>query len=253
MQNQFIMKRINYVCLLSMLFTLLYSCESKVPELETSEAKEVFTIGEVQNSASKKGGLTPNCGIFGPLCASPNQSITFTYFSPDLNPAITWTVTGVDVSIASGQGTHTVTINLGGNFSGGSISVIGVGPANCSAGQNILLCGTTPVGCTTYHVGILDEYIDGTQSGANFVYLHAGGNFPVGTTYAWEIKRQDGSIQLYSASTTMPRLVSASINNRITQATVTASYLSCTRTVTNIFNCAIPNSDINGYLFPECY
>lgn len=104
----------------------------------------------------------------------------------------------------------------------------------------------------SYALSILDEYIDGTQGGANFVYLKAGGNYPSGTTYAWEVKRQDGSIESYPASTSNPRLVSASINNRITEATVTAVYGSCGATVTKVFNCAIPHADENGNLFPEC-
>ena len=47
-------------------------------------------------------------------------------------------------------------------------------------------------------------------------------------------------------------MVSASINNRITRATVTAQFGGCEKTVTNTFTCPIPNSDINGNLFPEC-
>ncbi len=104
-----------------------------------------------------------------------------------------------------------------------------------------------------YVLGILDEYLDGTQSGANFVYLNAGGNFPLGTTYTWTIKRQDGSTQYYPASTSNPRRVSASISNRITRATVTAEYSGCQKTVIKTFLCAIPNEDANGNLFPECY
>jgi len=155
-----------------------------------------------------------------------------------------------NISIINGQGTNTATFYFGSNFSGGNISVIGVGPSNCYVERNILLCGPGPSECTTYSLGILDEYIDGTQSGANFVYLQAGGNFPSGTTYAWTIKRQNGSIQNYSASTSNPRQVSASISNKITEATVTASYQDCTRTVSKVFNCAIPDMDENGHF--EC-
>jgi len=189
--------------------------------------------------------LPLDCGVAGPKCAYPNQTLTYTYSSPDINPSITWT-------IASGQGTNTVTLTFGSDFSGGTISVVGVGPVNCTVTRNILLCGITPIDCTTYSLGILDEYLDGTQSGVDIVYLHAGGNFPSGTTYAWIIKRQNGSTQFYSASTSNPRQVVASINNRITQSTVTAEYEDCIKTVTKTFMCAIPNAGINGILFPEC-
>ncbi len=117
---------------------------------------------------------------------------------------------------------------------------------NCNNG--IIVIGNA----CNYSLGILDEYLDGTQSGSNIVYLQASGNFPNGTSYSWTITRQDGSTQFYSASTQNPRMVSASINNRITKATVTATYQNCTKTVTKIFRCAIPNADINGELFPEC-
>lgn len=248
------MTKVCYLLVLSILFAFLSSCDSDTSELENMEAREVFTIGETKNADSQKGIviLPLDCGVTGPICAYPNQTLTYTYSSPDINPAITWTVDSGSITIVSGQGTNTVTFNFGSDFSGGTITVVGVGPLNCTVTINILSCGIPPVDCTTYSLGILDEYLDGTQGGADIVYLHAGGNFPAGTTYAWTIKRQDGSTQFYSASTSNPRQVVASINNRITQATVTAEFEDCTRTVTNTFICAIPNADINGNLFPEC-
>jgi len=247
------MKKINYL-LLSILFTFLYSCDSDSSDLENIQTNEVFTIGETINSDSERGILILplDCGVTGPKCAYPNQTLTYTYSSPDMNPSITWTVDSGNITIASGQGTNTVTFSFGINFSGGTISVVGVGPLNCTVTRNILSCGIPPIDCTTYSLAILDEYLDGTHSGADVVYLHAGGNFPSGTTYAWTIKRQNGSTQLYSASTSNPRQVAASIDNRITQATVTAEYEDCIKTVTKTFMCAIPNDDINGILFPEC-
>jgi hypothetical protein len=254
------MKKINYL-ILSVILSLTFSCETDNSELETIQSEEVFVIGEIGNSSAKssrnqenkfnKKGLT-DCGTSGPLCAFQNQTLSYTYFTPDINPSITWTVNSGNISIISGQGTNTVTLATGSNFNGGQISVEGVGPIGCISTRNILLCGRpNPDGCD-YFLGINDEYIDGTQSGADFVYLNAGGNFPNGTTYEWEIRRQNGTIQFYSPSTSNPRLVSASINNRITRATVTAKFEDCEKTVTKTFQCAIPNADINGDLFPEC-
>ena len=254
------MKKINYLILFVVL-SLTFSCEEDNSELETIQSEEIFVIGEIGNTNNQsshnqknklnKIGLT-DCGTSGPLCAFPNQTLTYTYSTPDINPSITWTVNSGSISIISGQGTNTVTFVTGSNFNGGQISVEGVGPIGCISTRNILLCGGPNPDVCNYILGINDEYIDGTQSGANVVYLNAGGNFPNGTTYEWEIRRQNGTIQFYSPSTSNPRLVSASINNRITRATVTAKFEGCEKTVTKTFMCAIPNADINGNLFPEC-
>ena len=254
----------NHFLILLSIIIIIFSCETDNSEFETQQSQEIFVIGEIGNSTAKnnknqKEGLNnrkldrvEDCGTSGPLCAFPNQTITYTYFTPDLNPNITWTVNSGDISIVSGQGTNTITLLTGNNFNGGQVSVVGVGPIGCTSTRNILLCGGPNPNDCNYFLAILDEYIDGTQSGANYVYLLANGNFPSGTTYSWEIRRQNGTIQFYSPSTSNPRLVSASINNRITQATVTAKFEDCEKTVTKIFQCAIPNADINGNLFPEC-
>lgn len=253
------MKKNNYLILLVVL-TMIFSCETDNSEFENTQSEEIFTIGEIKSSNAKSsrgnqigiGIDLLDCAIVGPKCASKNQTLSYTYFSPDINPTIIWTVDS-NISIISGQGTNTLTIATGNNFNGGHISVEGVGPINCVASRNIPLCGDpVPVDDCEYSLGILDEYIDGTQSGANVVYLNAGGNFPTGTTYEWEIRRQDGTTQFYSPSTSNPRLISASINNRIIRATVTAKFEDCEKTETETFMCAIPNVDINGNLFPEC-
>ena len=259
------MKKINYL-ILSIILSFTLSCETDSSEIDPAQSENVLVIGEVKNSINEdtnsssreiqndKRGFLTRCATNGPECGLPGQILTYTLNTPDIVTVINWNVTS-GISIISGQGTNTVTISLDSNFSGGQISVdfnssICVSPM----ARNILLCGPGPGpdDCDDYSLGILDEYIDGTQSGANYVYLHAGGNFPNGTTYEWEIRRQNGTIQFYSPSTSNPRLVSASINNRITRATVTAKFEDCEKTVTKTFQCAIPNADINGNLFPEC-
>ena len=258
------MKKHNYLIFFIVL-AILFSCEKDNAELETILSEETYVIGEIGNSSTKsnsdkvntlnKNSFLSDCGTLGPLCTSPNQTLSYTYFTPDINPNITWTVNSGNISIISGQGTNTATFATGSNFNGAQISVQGVGPIGCVSTRNILLCGgVNPPDqdeCE-YILGINDEYIDGTQSGANVVYLNAGGNFPIGTTYEWEIRRQNRTTQFYSPSENNPRLVSASINNRITRATVTAKFENCEKTITKTFMCAIPDMDINGYLFPEC-
>lgn len=110
--------------------------------------------------------------------------------------------------------------------------------------------GNGGIECNDYWVAILDEYIDGTQGGSDYVYLMANGNYPSGATYNWTTTRQSGLTQSYSGGDTI--LVSASINDRIVSATVTVSYEECTETVSKTFACAIPNTDANGNTFPEC-
>ena len=257
------MKKLNYLILSVILSFTLY-CETDNSEFETIQSEDVFVIGEVKKSNIKmsnsgiefsKGMLLTDCGSNGPRCELPNQTLTFTLITPEVNATGNWTVSGGNIFIiGSGQGTNTVTLFLGSDYSGdGELSVEINGSICASDSREIPLCGNpiTPEECQ-YSLGILDEYIDGTQSGANVVYLHAGGNFPTGTTYEWKIRRQNGTIQFYSPSTSNPRLVSASINNRITRATVTAKFEDCEKTVTKTFMCAIPNADINGDLFPEC-
>lgn len=222
-------------------------------QIELRSPEQTLFQGEVQKL--KSGEISPmsfKCGVIGPKCAFSKQVLTYTYSTTVLSPNITWTIVSGNISIEDGQGTNTITLKFGSNFQGGYVTVVGAGKSDCSVTFEIIACSEIPVDNCKYHLGILDEYIDGTQSGANFVYLNAGGNFPSETTYTWTIKRQNNSTQFYPPSINNPRKISTSINNRITQATVTAEYLDCVKTVSKFFRCAIPNSDINGDLFPEC-
>lgn len=157
-----------------------------------------------------------------------------------------WVVTP-GLEILSGQGTTTVLIKGLDGFWSGSVYVTRYknGVSACADVKTIA------IGCN-YTLFILDEYIDGTQSGSNSVHLSVGGNYPIGTTYEWTLTRQDGSVQYYPPQATRVRVVSASIDNRITEATVVANFSRCYSEVTKTFRCAIPNSDIYGNLFPEC-
>ena len=163
-----------------------------------------------------------------------------------------WVVTTPALQIVSGGNTTTAYIKGVSGYANGIVYVTRFkdGVSACSdmkpvtISPNVIYCN--------YTLSILDEYIDGTQSGSDTVHLSVGGNYPTGTTYAWTITRQDGSVQYYAPQATRTRIVSASIDNRITDASVVANYQTCTSVVTKKFRCAIPNSDIYGNLFPEC-
>lgn len=155
-------------------------------------------------------------------------------------------------TIVSGQGTPNAYIRGNSGFSQGTVYVTRFkdGVSACADMKPVSI-GSGGVLCN-YTLSILDEYADGTQSGSDTVALSVGGNYPTGTTYAWTITRQDGSVQYYPPQATRVRTVAASINNRITDASVVANFNTCTSVVTKKFRCSIPHSDFYGNLFPEC-
>lgn len=166
-----------------------------------------------------------------------------------------WVVSpSTKLTILSGQGTPTVIVK-GVTGASGTANVYVTkykdGISACSDMKTVTVGSSTGDLCS-FTLGILDEYVDGTQSGSDTVHLSVSGNYPTGTTYSWTITRQDGSVQYYPPQATRVRIVAASIDNRITDATVEAIYQNCTSVVSKNFRCAIPNADIYGNLFPEC-
>lgn len=166
-----------------------------------------------------------------------------------------WVVTP-SLQISSGQGTNTAYIKGASGATASGIVYVTRFKDGVSACADLNPVTINCVSCPpcSYTFAISDNYIDGTQSGSNTAGLNVtGGNtFPAGTTYSWTITRQDGTIQYYPATTAQTRFVTTTFNNRITDATVVASYLNCTKVVTKKFMCAIPHSDIYGICFPEC-
>jgi hypothetical protein len=161
-----------------------------------------------------------------------------------------WVVTP-GLQIVTGQGTTTTVIQGNIGFSSGSVYITRYknGVSACADVKTITIGNAV---LCNYTLSILDEYVDGTQSGSDIVHLSVGGNYPTGTTYAWTITRQDGSVQYYPPQATRVRIVAASINNRITDASVVANFNTCSSVVTKKFTCSIPHSDFYGNLFPEC-
>lgn len=88
--------------------------------------------------------LLTNCNIPGNSCGSPGGTTTLTY-SSDFSPNdINWSIQSGNISILNGQGTNTVTLQLGSNFNGGSVYAIGSGNGGivCSDSYSIPKCPT---------------------------------------------------------------------------------------------------------------
>lgn len=194
----------------------------------------IISHGQCTNCTDSSNTITQNSN--GDFVASSAQA----YF---------WEICEGNATIQGSNTSQTVNVSCSsGTF---KIKVTRFINGNCIEACETYTCGGSN-GCDDYWVAILDEYIDGTQSGSDYVYLMANSNYPSGATYTWTTTRQSGLTQTYAATTDNPRLVDASINNRITSASVTVSYQGCSETVSRTFACAIPNSDANGNLFPEC-
>ncbi|WP_412561561.1 T9SS type A sorting domain-containing protein [Winogradskyella sp. MIT101101] len=185
-------------------------------------------------------------------CSDPSNvisEISDNVFEATSAQAYFWEICEGNATIQGSNTSQTVNVSCSsGTF---KIKVTRFINGNCIEACETYTCGGGN-SCDDYWVAILDEYIDGTQSGSDYVYLMANGNYPSGATYTWTTTRQSGLTQTYATTTDNPRLVDASINNRITSASVTVSYQGCSETVNRTFACAIPNSDANGDLFPEC-
>lgn len=216
--------------------------------------KKIIALILLMNISITFGQVPSGCGsVNWPSNVPTTSGVSF---SVPAGSGTGWTYVWVvspssNLTILSGQGTTTAIIKGISGLSGtvyvtryknGVSACTDMKPVSIGSGGD--LCN--------YTLSILDEYVDGTQSGSDTVHLSVGGNYPTGTAYAWTITRQDGSVQYYPPQATRVRIVAASINNRITDASVVASFNNCSSIVTKKFRCAIPNSDIYGNLFPEC-
>lgn len=169
-----------------------------------------------------------------------------------------WVVTSSLQIVGSATGT-TAYIRGNASFNSGTVYVTRYkdGVSACADMKFVTITpNCNPCITCNYNFGISDKYTSGPESNINMVELSIAGSntFPAGTTYSFAITRQDGNVQYYDPIVlpTKRRWVETSFGNRITNATVIASYLSCTKTVSVDFKCAIPNNDIDGVCFPEC-
>lgn len=136
----------NQLLLLVFSVFLLISCDSENSDLEletqsieTFEVDQVFFAGEVSQSKNAKASIDLiGCGVTGPNCASPNQTLTYTYAG---STNITWTVDSGSISISNGQGTNTVSLSFGSDFTGGYVTAINSESPSCTVILEILKCG----------------------------------------------------------------------------------------------------------------
>lgn len=120
--------------------------ELKPQTIEASDNNQAFFPGKIQGKASQSKSVKgfsniAGCGVSGPKCASSNQTLTYTYAGSN---NVTWTVTSGNISVAGGQGTNTVSLNFGSNFTGGVITAVNSESPSCTVILEILKCGGTP-------------------------------------------------------------------------------------------------------------
>lgn len=173
-------------------------------------------------------------------CMSRNSLTTLEILNHGTD--INWTVLEGDF-ITISKFENTITLFGGDDFNGGI--VVGTGPS-VSFTFDISVCPPTPPCRPSNTVVVLEEYLDGTESGQNVVHLKLSSNWPAGTTYAWQTVREDGTVKNYSASTQKIRRVSASRENPITRVIVTAKYGTCERGIITDFSPAVPQEGSSG-------
>ena len=169
----------------------------------------------------------------------PNSIATFEING--ITSDMTWQITG-DFTILN-EFDNKIILYTNENFSGGKVSASSV---TFSFTWNIKKCLTLPnPNCNPdYSIdlgGSYDEYIGSAYgSNINAVYIHLHSNWPSGTTYQWEVTREDGTIENYPFSTEVTRKISASYDNPIVQAIVTAKYDGCEEIYFGSFKPAVP-------------
>lgn len=126
-------------------------------------------------------------------CTDPSNIITQNPngdFQAVTAQAYFWEICEGNTSIVDSNTGQTISVSCSDdNF---KIKVTRFVNGECIEACESYTCGT---GCDDYWVAILDEYIDGTQSGSNHVYLMANGNYPSGASYTWTTTRQNGQTQ----------------------------------------------------------
>ena len=183
-------------------------------------------------------------------CNDPSNVITQNSngdFATSSAQAYYWEICEGNATIVGSNTSQTVSVNCSrGTF---KIKVTRFINGDCIEACETYTCDDN----CNYWVAILNVDIDGSQSGSgDTIYLLANGNYPQGTFYSWLITYENGSTQNYEASPQNPRPISASFDMRVSEARVTASYQNCSETVTQLFDCALPDIDENGNLSPEC-
>lgn len=103
-----------------------------------------------------------------------------------------------------------------------------------------------------YNIAINDSYEYSDNSNLESIKISAESNYPAGTTYSWIVFKQDGSFEEFPSVLTASISTTATPENRITRAVLTAEYQNCSNSIEQSFEKAIPYLDSLGNLFPEC-
>lgn len=183
-----------------------------------------------------------DCLINGPKSMSIGQTATFSISSSSgqCSNCYDWDVSNSNGQIIGSDTNNSVQIkkNGSGTF---CISVTYLDENGCHTCTKEIP-GITPPPCD-FNLGISPCYIDGIESGANLIGLQVTGIFPSGTNFNWTITRQTGPVATYS-TTSLVQFVSASLSNRVVQASVTATHLGCSETYTrSYYACPLPDYD----------
>lgn len=133
MKNQFKLS----LLILTFISIVIYSCNSDdliIDPDSNSIENNIELENDTSNSIARLG-----CSISGPDCGKANNILTYTYTNTSSGTA-NWIVTNGDLTIISGNGTNTISLQFGPLFNGGTISVTGSGIPTCTAILNILKC-----------------------------------------------------------------------------------------------------------------
>lgn len=222
-------KSIKKPLLIILVLGVIFSCSNDELMTKESTIKEESVItGNTNKSASSKSAnsaLVPTiCDVLGDEIVSPGSTLVYNYtasFSPITN--VQWSAS-TGISIISGQGTSTVTLQFGVGFSGGTISAIGTGNNNngCNViDQQIYACAA-PTG-----IDIIQKENYGECPGDNFIFNSnlLGGN-TTGGTYKWQV--YNGASIVGSSTSSSVKVLSPSSGSYLVKVTFTSD---CQNTV----------------------
>lgn len=195
----------SFLFLLSTVLCCFTSCDSEtsVSQLESqttkSKVNQVYFTGKVNVESSRSNSpkvstRMSGCGVTGPECASSNQILTYTYSGAN---NVRWTVNSGSISINSGQGTNTVSLSFGSNFTGGTVTATNSQNPSCTVILDILNCGAVPP--SSCGIDVNDVYELNSLGGENVVFYTVP-NVTSGwsiTSSLFTVTYQDGSSSIH--------------------------------------------------------
>ncbi|WP_428742348.1 hypothetical protein [Tenacibaculum sp.] len=167
------MKNLFYLLFIS--FVLLTSCSDE-------NINDLKDTPQTTEAPSKDYSYKTTCDITGNSCVFPNSTNTYTYTSNFNNSNINWSVLSGDITIKSGQGTKTITLEFGINFQGGEITAQGSDNGTLTCSDNFVISKCS--GCNpTTEVNI--EQTKGACSGDVFTFEAEPNGSSYSGTYQW--------------------------------------------------------------------